>query len=210
MKQALFPSPRWVKALAIGLSFMLAMVVASPTLGRQDVPELPKPDGSGETPEMIIPMLNGGPIKLSSLRGKVVIIDFFRSTCPHCRDHAPHIVALYNQYSKRGLTILGLAGDPPEQSAGLRAYVKEMKITYPIGFITTETIAYYADSNDHGVPQMALFGSDGKMVRRWIGWSEEVGKEVLATVAGQIQKASAAKPGAKLSARNHRRAGKVQ
>jgi len=192
-------SARWAKTLAVSFSLALLMAVASPVLGRQDLPELPKPDGSGETPELIVPMLNGGPIKLSSLRGRVVIIDFFRSTCPHCQQHAPHLAQLYSQFRDRGLTILGLAGDQPEESQSVRAFIREYKIAYPIGFITTETLAYYADSHDHGVPQFVLFGTDGKMVRRWIGWDEKNGKELSAAVQEQMQKAGAVKPAAKPS-----------
>jgi len=202
MKSTIFQSTRWqstrwVKTLAVSFSLALLMAVASPVLGRQDIPQLPKPGGSDEMPELIVPMLNGGPVKLSSFRGRVVIIDFFRSNCPHCQQHAPHMAQIYNQFSDRGLTILGLAGDLPEESQNVRAFVREYKLRYPIGFITTETLAYYADSHDHGVPQFVLFGTDGKMVRRWIGWDEKNGKELLAAVQEQVQKAGAIKPAPK-------------
>ena len=200
MKQVVFRVPRqfsrWVSALVVSFSLLLMMVIASPTSG-QDVPELPQPNGAGETPEMVVPMLNGGPIKLSSLRGKVAIIDFFRSSCPHCQQHAPHMAEVYNQFRAQGLTVLGLAGDQPEESQNVRAFIKQYKIAYPIGFITAETIGYYADSHDHGVPQVVLFGANGKMVRRWIGWGPDSTKELIAAVQEQLHKAPAAKPPAK-------------
>jgi peroxiredoxin len=209
MKQVVIQPTRWAGTLAVSLSLMLLLIVASPTLGQQDIPELPSPNGAGETPEMIIPMLSAGPMKLSSLRGKVLVIDFFRSTCPHCQQHAPHMAELYNQFRARGLQVLGLAGDQPEESASVRAFIKQYKIAYPIGFITNETIAYYADSHDHGVPQMVLFGADGKLARRWIGWDEKTGKDMIAAVQEQLQKAPApkpaAKPGAKSSVNSQRR-----
>lgn len=197
MKSIIFQSTRWAKTLAVSFSFALLMAVASPVLGRQDIPELPKPDGSGSTPELVVPMLNGGPIKLSSLRGRIVVLDFFRSTCPHCQQHAPHMAQLYSQFRDRGLSILGLSSDQPEESQSLRAFIRQYKIAYPIGFMTTETLAYYADSHDHGIPQFVLFGADGKMVRRWIGWDEKNGKELLDLVQERVQKAPATKPAAK-------------
>lgn len=197
MKSIIFQSTRWAKALAVSFSLALLMAVASPVLGQQDIPELPKSDGSGDTPELVVPMLNGGPIKLSSLRGRVVILDFFRSSCPHCQQHAPHMAQLYNQFHDRGLTILGLSSDQPEDSQSVRAFIRQFKINYAIGFMTPETLAYYADSHDHGVPQMVLFGANGKMVRRWIGWDEKNGKEMLDAVQEQVQKMPAAKPAAK-------------
>ena len=84
----------------------------------------------------------------------------------------------------------------------MRAFIREYKIRYPIGFITPETLAYYADSHDHGVPQFILFGTDGKMVRRWVGWDEKNGKELTAAVQEQMQKAPAVKPAAKPTAKS--------
>ncbi len=57
-------------------------------------------------------------------------------------------------------------------------------------------IAYYIDSHDHGVPQMVLFGANGKMVRRWIGWVDTTQKEVSDAVQEQL-KAAEAKSGTK-------------
>lgn len=185
-------SSRWIGALVMSFALALLIVVV-PRTPAQDVPELPQPNGAGDTPEIVVPMFQGMPLKLSSLRGRVVILDFFLSTCPHCQQHAPHMAELYNQFRARGFTIIGLAGDSPEQPDNLKAYIRDMKIAYPIGFRTAETVAYYVDSHDHGVPQIVLFGANGKMVRRWIGWGDETGKELTAAVQEQVQKMPAAK-----------------
>ena len=188
--------PHLAQAFFLGL----ALVVAVPCLGRDDIPELPMPDGSGDTPEMLIQMADGSTLKLSSLRGRVVIIDFFWTKCHVCQAHAPHMVEIYNQYSKRGLVVLGVAAqvDTPED---VKAYLKEFKITYPVGYVTTELLAYYRDSHDAGVPQMALFGPDGKMVKRLKGWDERLGKELGEAVQAQLQKMQPAKPGGKATSR---------
>jgi len=192
---------------------LLLSVAAVPRLGAEDVPELPMPDGSGDTPEMLIDLLpsNAGPVvnqqkqlKLSSLRGKVVLIDVFLSTCPHCEEHAPHIVEIYNQYRDRGLTVLGLATDNKDDKDKLesvKAFVSLAKINYQVGFLTPEVIAYYMDSHDHGVPQMVLFGPDGKMAIRRVGWNEKVSKEMRSTIEAQLAKMPTVKPGSKASSR---------
>jgi thiol-disulfide isomerase/thioredoxin len=143
-------------------------------------------------------------LKLSSLRGKVVLIDMFLSTCPRCEEHAPHIVELYNQYRDRGFIVLGLATDNKENKdsvESVKAYISLAKIEYSVGFVTPEVIAYYVDSHDHGVPQMILFGPDGKMAIRRIGWNEKSGKEIRATIEAQLAKMPAVKPGSKASSR---------
>lgn len=201
-----------IRAFAASCVLLLS-VAATPRPGAEDVPELPMPDGSGDTPEMIIDLLpnNVGPvvnqqkqIKLSSLRGKVVMIDVFLSTCPHCEEHAPHIVELYNQYRDRGFTVLGLATDNKEDKDKLesvKAFVSLAKINYQVGFLTPEVIAYYMDNHDHGVPQMVLFGPDGKMAIRRIGWNEKVSKEMRAAIEAQLAKMPTVKPGSKASSR---------
>lgn len=201
-----------IRAFA-AICVLLLSVAATPRLAVEDVPELPMPDGSGDTPEMIIDLLPGGAgpsgnqekqLKLSSLRGKVALIDVFLSTCPHCEEHAPHIVELYNQYRDRGFTVLGLATDNKENKdnvESVKAFVSLAKINYPVGFVTPEVIAYYIDSHDHGVPQMVLFGPEGKMAKRLIGWNEKVSKEIRAVIEAQLAKMPTVKPGSKASSR---------
>jgi len=194
------------RALTAALGAIFVLVAAMPGFGRDDIPELPAPDGSGDTPEIIVPMIDKTTTKLSSLRGRVVLLDFFWSQCAHCRDHAPHMVELYNELSKRGLVILGLATDTQDKSADVKAFMRDLKINYPVGFITNELVAYYTDSHNHGVPQMVLFGPDGKMARRLIGWDEKNGKDLREAILAQLQKLPTVKPGSKASSRPVRRA----
>jgi glutathione peroxidase-family protein len=212
MRSAMINSKLLMRALALMLTFVF-VVFAAPRLGQEDMPELPMPDGSGEVPEMILSMITnpavgaGQPskVKLSSLRGKIVMLDMFWSQCPHCRDHAPHIVEIYNQYKARGFTILGLATDKSDNQGvnNVRKFLADTKINYPTAFVTTEVVAYYADPRNHSVPQIVLFGADGKMVKRWIGWTDEIGKEVRASIEGQLGKApTPVKPGSKATSRD--------
>src|SRR5262249_23685677 len=124
--------------------------------------------------------------------------------CPHCEQHAPHIVKLQNDYRARGFMVLGLATDRKENNddlANVNAFVSLAKIDYPIGFITPEVIAYYMDNHDHGIQQMSLLGPDGKMALRRVGWNEKVDKEIRAAIDAQLAKLPAVKPGSKASSR---------
>lgn len=193
-----------VRAIALSCIFAMLTFAAMPSMGLSDVPELPKGDGTGDTPDMFIKMVPGlaGPVvktneqvRLSSLRGKICILDMFWSQCPHCEEHAPHMVDYYNQYRQRGLNILGLATDTQDKVEDVKNFMRKAKITYPVGFITTEVIAYYADSKNRGVPQMVIFGQDGKMVKRLIGWNSQVEQELKQT----IEQLFPARPGNKTS-----------
>lgn len=192
--------------------FTVAVIAAAPRLGTADVPELPKADGTGASPDMMLDMVpvNVGGVskpsrmKLSSLRGRVVLMDIFWSRCHHCEEHAPHIVEFYNKYRQRGFTVLGVATDGKdnkEDVANLKSFMQKAKINYPVGFLTTEIRAYYADPKDAGVPQMVLFGTDGKMVMREVGWNPATGEKVRKAIEAQLSKAPAAKAGASAAPR---------
>ncbi|MBS1787932.1 MAG: TlpA family protein disulfide reductase [Acidobacteria bacterium] len=212
-------SKQWLKVVthATILCFLFAVLASASAsrIGTDDVPELPMPDGSGDTPEMTVALVPASAaakpakFKLSSLRGKVALLDMFWSKCPHCQDHAPHVVAIYNQYKDRGFTVLGLAKDSQDSADEVKSvkdYMATAKINYPTGFVTTEVVAYYADSRNHGVPQMVLFGADGKMIFREIGWNENIEQKLKGLIEEQLaklpaksveQKPAAAKPAAR-------------
>jgi len=206
-------SKNWLKTVfqagLLSFAFAMLVVAGAPRMGVADVPELPMADGSGDTPEMIVDLVSLAAgkqekLKLSSLRGKVAMIDMFWSQCPHCEEHAPHIVEIYNEYKQRGFTVLGLATDPKDDKLSdgrVKGFMNKAKINYPVGYISTEVVAYYADSRNHGVPQIVLFGPDGKMALREIGWNDNISKKVKEAIEAQLAKMPTVKPGSKASAK---------
>jgi thiol-disulfide isomerase/thioredoxin len=52
--------------------------------------------------------INTAPLTLASLKGKVVVIDFWAFDCPYCAEAMPHVLALYDKYAKDGLVIIGV------------------------------------------------------------------------------------------------------
>lgn len=188
--------------LSQALIVSLLLLIPAAGVMAQSVPELPAGDGSGDTPDMFIKLVSpaGAPaakgaesIRLSSLRGKVVLLDMFSSQCSHCVEHAPHVAEIYNQYRQRGFTVLGLATDEQGRVSDVRSFMTTAKIGYPVGFLTAEVIAYFMDNRNHGVPQMVLFGRDGKMIRRLIGWNEKNGQDLKAAIEAGLSTPSTAR-----------------
>jgi thiol-disulfide isomerase/thioredoxin len=172
------------------LSIAVLLVLLSGFSVQAQVPELPAPDGSSDTPEITVNTIDKKRIKLSSLHGKVVMLDFFWTKCPHCQHHAPQIAMLYNKNRDRGLVIVGLAKDDEDHVGDIKKFIRDYGITYPIGHLTTELIAYFADTTA-GVPQMVIFGTNGKMTMRRTSWTDEIAREIEGEIARQLKKADA-------------------
>ena len=65
-------------------------------------------------PDFTLKSQNGDNLKLSELRGKVILINFWASWCGPCRMENPHVVELYNHYHDKGLNIIGVSLDKDE------------------------------------------------------------------------------------------------
>lgn len=68
-------------------------------------------NGEIEAPEIVLPNPQGKDLKLSDLRGKYVLIDFWASWCGPCRRENPNVKRLYNKYKKKGFTVFSVSLD---------------------------------------------------------------------------------------------------
>ncbi len=71
--------------------------------------------GTTSAPEISLPDTDGNLMRLSDLRGKYVLIDFWASWCGPCRRENPNVVRLYNTYKDKGFTILSVSLDKDKQ-----------------------------------------------------------------------------------------------
>lgn len=79
-------------------------------------------------PEISLPNLQDSIIRLSSFKGKVVLIDFWTSWCGPCRAANPGVVKLYNKYRSRGFEVVGVSLDNSKKN-WIRA-VRQDKLPY--------------------------------------------------------------------------------
>ena len=107
------------RALAVGT---LAWALAAPALALEV---------GQAAPALDVPGVDGAPIRLADLRGRVVYVDFWASWCPPCRAAIPEYEKLWRELAPRGLTVVGVNIDS-EREAALRA-LKASAITFPIG-----------------------------------------------------------------------------
>jgi len=107
----------------------------------------------------------GKPIQLSSLRGQVVLLDFWASWCMPCRQENPNVVKLYQQYHSKGFEILGVSLDRAKEN-WLKA-IQEDKLTWlhvsDLKFWQCAAAKLYAVTV---IPQSILIDKDGKIIAK--------------------------------------------
>jgi peroxiredoxin len=103
--------------------------------------------------------LNGKPWTLSGLRGKVVLVNFWATWCPPCRKEMPDLSALYGQFDKQGLVILGISD---ETAAKVASFVEEHRVPYPVLLDPGRKV--HALFSVEGIPKSYVYDREGKLV----------------------------------------------
>lgn len=116
-----------------------------------------------EAPELILPMPNDKELALSSLRGKVVLIDFWASWCGPCRKEMPNVKRCYEKYKNKGFEILGVSLDE-DKDRWLEAIQKE-GMTWPqvsdLKHWKSEAVLIYGIQS---IPFTVLVDKEGKIL----------------------------------------------
>lgn len=115
--------------------------------------------------------LNGAPIKLSNYGGKVLLVNLWATWCTPCRVETPELVNLYKENRARGLEIVGLSTEDPEDSAEkVRKFVQDFEVNYRIGWATPEVAITLMQGRD-AIPQSFVIGRDGRVIKRFVGFN---------------------------------------
>jgi cytochrome c biogenesis protein CcmG/thiol:disulfide interchange protein DsbE len=129
---------QWNMALAItlvvGVLFVAATRVRPETSvslpsERGTVATTPAPRENHPAPDFTLVDLAGAPVRLSELRGQVVLVNVWATWCPPCRAEMPMIQAAYEQYRERGFTVLAV--NLKEDSRTVARYMGRGGLTFP-------------------------------------------------------------------------------
>lgn len=143
--------------------FLLAAPFAAPVLRGADA--------GRHAPELLLTDTNGKQIRLSLLRGKVVVLEFMLTTCPHCQNTAKMMSRLQKEYGPRGFQAISLPfnDDAPIAAPG---FVAAHQVSHPVAAIQRDRVYEFARLSPivrHSVPIMVFIDRSGRIRAQYEG-----------------------------------------
>jgi thiol-disulfide isomerase/thioredoxin len=115
---------RWMSCRGVALA--LVLLLPAPAMAQSLA-------AGSRAPEIELSKLQGGKVKLSNLRGHPVVVTFWGTWCPPCREEFPELDALYRKHHGEGLEVLAVNQRDQELSTkDVQAFVDEFAVTFPV------------------------------------------------------------------------------
>ena len=159
-------------------SFLSALALASGCMR----PESPENAGDGLESALdsqhyfTLKNLEGESVSLKEVLKvkKAVLVNFFATWCPPCREEIPDLIELQQKNSGRGFTVLGI--DPEESQAKVSSFSRKMGVNYPV--LLYEDASAAMAYGIVGVPTTFLIGSDGKLLGEYHSFTRKLVSDV--------------------------------
>jgi thiol-disulfide isomerase/thioredoxin len=144
-------------------------VIAAPRANRhagaQQVQVVRFASNATPAPPFLLPDLDGQIISTAAWRGKVVLLNFWATWCPPCREEIPELTELADRY-KDQLQIIGISmdDDPPQQ---VKLFAQRFGISYPVVMASPEIVNEYGGVP--GLPTSFIINREGRIVQKHVG-----------------------------------------
>ena len=136
--------------------------------------------------------LDGRRARGSDFQGKVLILDFWATYCPPCRDEVPHLIDLQRRYGAQGLHVVGLNVGGDEDRPKVPAFIEEFGIQYALGYPDAPmSELFFADNS--AIPQTYVYDRQGRLLKKFVGFDRDT---MPAELERAVQTALADKPAA--------------
>lgn len=161
-----------------------------------------------KSPDFVVTDPSGKQISLSSFKGKVVVVTFMYTTCPHCQHEAQMVTKLQKDYAARGFQALGAAFNFQDtdangvKSATVAKFISDFGVGYPVGYASQNAVQSYLGlsvMDRYVVPQVAIIDRKGNVVKQsdaTMGSEELQTEATLRAIVEKLLKESAATSGA--------------
>jgi thiol-disulfide isomerase/thioredoxin len=131
---------------------------------------VPAPAAGVAAPAANVHPVDGPTLKkiVAAQKGKVVLLNLWATWCEPCVDEFPAIVKLYNQYRSKGLTVMAVSLDDPDDKAKVIQFLGRQKAAFPAYLRRAGSVEQFFDPVDKKwsgyAPTTYVFGRNGKVV----------------------------------------------
>ncbi len=155
---------------------LLLLCAMLATAGAQAAQESPAKDILGKkAPDFTLPSVVDGKLRLSSLKGKIVVLDFWAVWCGPCTDSMPFFQKLQDTYRAEGLEVVGLhVNDRVPEPEEVKAFLEGLGVRYQNVLSTTEVDDSYLV---YAMPTTYIIDRDGIVQKRHIGFNPKTAPE---------------------------------
>ncbi len=158
------------KKLSIGILFAVVVLTGLLAFDAGSWPAAAAESERPSAPEWTLTDVNGATVQSSDFKGKVVLLDFWATWCPPCRDEIPAFVELQEEYGDEGLVVVGVSLDEGGPAV-VKRFMKRFKMNYPV-VMGNQKIA-----NDfggiRGIPTTFVLDREGRIVSKHVGFAEK-------------------------------------
>ncbi len=179
-----------MKHIHFSIVVLLLTVLISSTSWAALAPDETDQFNGQDAPDFSVQTLSGDTISLKAWRGHPVLLNFFASWCPPCRQEIADLMQFHARYAPKGLVIIGAATDAkliPETSRekerkDVEGFVSRLKIPYAITIAEPDLLTPY---HFKGIPTIVFITREGKIVKVFYGYHsrqqvEKVLKKIMA------------------------------
>ena len=127
------------------------------------------PQKGQPAPPLKVVSTSGQQISLANYKGYVLVIDFFATWCPPCREAVPHLNGLSRKYGRQGLQVLGLSLDDGDEDV-VKDFIASKRIVYPVALAGQDV---QTDYGLRSLPTVYVIDKKGNVADRFMGGSDE-------------------------------------
>jgi peroxiredoxin len=132
-----------------------------------------KPRVRMEAPAFTLMSIDGGQQRISDFKGKIILLNFWATWCPNCREEMPSLEKLWEKYRSKGLVVIAISVD--RNRGEIRSFAQEQGLTFPI--LLDPDGAVRKEYEITALPMTYIIGKDGKISGRMYGSREWAGQE---------------------------------
>ena len=114
-------------------------------------------------PELELTDLTGTKQKLSSLRGRIVVLNFWATYCLPCREEMPALATIQNRYGPYGVQVIGAAADLVDDKRDVLEFIKKTKVNFPV-WLEATNVDLQRFTLGPALPGTAIIDREGKIV----------------------------------------------